>query len=437
MPIEEPSPVRANTIAAHIQRTGGRSSGFDYLRLLLAFMVIFTHSFTVTRGQLSDLDFTHPAARPFIHLVLPMFFGLSGFLVSGSLERCPTPITFFGLRALRIVPALAVEICLSALILGPILTAYALPDYYADPQFRHYFLNIVGDIHFTLPGLFLHNPRPATVNGQLWTIPAELHCYALLGALAATGIVRRRGWLLAAAVGGVLLWVGVAISRPPTAEAVHNGANVPVLVLCFLLGVTAYRWRDRIPLNRPLLLAALAAALVLGFVPSGALLLPVPAVYLTIYLGLLDPPRLWAVRSGDYSYGVYLYGFPVQQTYASVPALREWYLNVTLSAITVFGLALFSWHAIEKPATRLRRVLPGIEATLARLALGGAAASPGPALDRPFSAAWAICLALGIGAVALMLNAHGQWGVWAALAAFAFTIVRARTGQSGRAPAAA
>ena len=61
-----------------------------------------------------------------------MFFCLSGFLVAGSLERCRTPISFAGLRIFRIFPALVVEVLLSALILGPLLTHYSLKMYFMN-----------------------------------------------------------------------------------------------------------------------------------------------------------------------------------------------------------------------------------------------------------------------------------------------------------------
>ena len=134
--------------------------------------------------------------RPVLTSFVPMFFALSGFLVAGSLERSKTLGVFLGLRALRIAPALVCEVLLSALILGPALTLLPLHDYFSDPQFYQYFLNIFGDIHYQLPGLFLSNPLPQTVNGQLWTVPFELGCYIFLTALAILGVFRNRKLLL-------------------------------------------------------------------------------------------------------------------------------------------------------------------------------------------------------------------------------------------------
>ena len=117
-------------------------------------------------------------------MILALFFSLSGFLVTASLQRCKSLISFLGLRVLRIGPALAVETTLSAIIIGSIFTELPLAQYVADPKLHAYFLNIVGDIQYELPGVFLHNPMPDVVNAQLWTVPYELWCYVVLALLA-------------------------------------------------------------------------------------------------------------------------------------------------------------------------------------------------------------------------------------------------------------
>ena len=70
-----------------------------------------------------------------------------------------------------------------ALILGTLLTTLPLGEYFAHPMLHSYFLNIIGDIHYFLPGVFDQNPSHR-VNGQLWTIPFELECYIVLAAVA-------------------------------------------------------------------------------------------------------------------------------------------------------------------------------------------------------------------------------------------------------------
>ena len=111
--------------------------------------------------------------------------------------RSRSLITFVGLRVLRIVPALTVDTLFCAFVLGVLLTDLPLKEYLRSHEFFKYFLNILGNIHYNLPGVFAHNPNHA-VNSQLWTIPYELKCYAVLTAMALIGLHRRPLLLLIA-----------------------------------------------------------------------------------------------------------------------------------------------------------------------------------------------------------------------------------------------
>ncbi len=91
-----------------MRETGGRTSGFDYLRFGLATSIILWHGILISYGAEVELGYWRGPIGVAYHFVLPVFFALSGFLVAGSLDRCPTLVSFFGLRVLRIVPALSV-----------------------------------------------------------------------------------------------------------------------------------------------------------------------------------------------------------------------------------------------------------------------------------------------------------------------------------------
>src|ERR1700744_2350383 len=150
------------TVEQRLVEGQNRPSGFDYLRIVLAVGVVLAHSFLLPTGPAGENNWYFM----FAPLIVPMFFALSGFLIAGSFERAKSLFVFFGLRVFRIAPALSVEVLISALILGPLLTDYSLRQYLAAPEFHAYFLNIVGEIHYVLPGVFLHNPNNL-VNGQL------------------------------------------------------------------------------------------------------------------------------------------------------------------------------------------------------------------------------------------------------------------------------
>ncbi len=342
----------------------GRTTGFDYLRLGLATAVLCSHSIDVSYGVSFTLAFENGAIRPFIAIILPMFFALSGFLVAGSLERCRSLVSFVGLRIIRLVPALAFETVLAALILGPLLTSLPLASYFSDSLLAHYFLNIVGDIQYLLPGMFESNPWARTVNAQLWTLPYELMCYAALAGLAVFGVHRRRhAFALVVVALNVLLTAHYVITSGDAGWNALPVAPGPSLVLAFLYGITFYLYRDAIPHSRNIGLAAGALALMLLIHPSTDYLVPPLAAYFTVWLGLMRPRESVLTRHGDYSYGIFLFGFPIQQAMTQImgPAFHEWYWNIAASLPLTIAFAIISWHLVEKPSLRLRGPLKRFE----------------------------------------------------------------------------
>lgn len=348
------------TIADRITATRGRPTGFDYIRVALALLIVLWHTIVTCYGEAGQHAAYLSAYRPIITMILPPFFALSGFLVAGSLERTPELSKFLGLRALRILPALVVATFLAAFIVGPISTSLPIRQYFHDPLFRAYLLNAVGSIHFWLPGVFSANPLPGVVNGQLWTIPSELKCYLLLAVLAFLGVARRRRAVFWAAL---LMQLAVLISWVPYLE--HGRLRVfpgpvpgGVLIMCFLAGVALFAWREKLPHSR-LLFALAALASVAGLsVPLGDFLIPYPVAYATIYLGMTNPKAAALHRLGDLSYGIFLYGFPVQQLVASRGGwTHHWWINLAIALPITIGLAWLSWTLVEKPVLGLKKHL--------------------------------------------------------------------------------
>lgn len=354
------------TVRGRLEETGGRSTGFDYLRVLLAVAVVLWHTVALSYGGDAAIWVMsqHPY-RAIIAIILPAFFALSGFLVTGSLDRNSSLLRFVALRGLRIVPALALEVVLSAVILGPILTTLTLSQYFAHPDVHDYFQNIIGRIHYFLPGVFSGNPYPNVVNGQLWTIPHELDCYLALAMAAALGLVRRR-WLFLVLI--------VAVQALLVADVIRDSAAIPavdadavsgrVLVMAFLAGVTLHRFGDVIPMRGWLCVAAALASVTLLSLPLGDEFVAFPVAYATVWLGLQSPKANFIVKFGDLSYGIYLYGFAVQQLVASLGTwTHHWYINAALSLPIVCGIAWLSWTFVEKPALGLRRHLTIFDST--------------------------------------------------------------------------
>ena len=364
MPAHKMIPSSYKTINDRLVEVKFRPSGFDYMRIILALSVIGYHSVVTSYGWDEQQKIINSPWRPIFASILPMFFALSGFLVAGSLERSKLITTFLGLRVIRIMPALSAEVLITALMLGPLFTTVSLHEYFTSPVFYSYFWNIIGDIHFLLPGVFANNPMNNTINGQLWTVPWELACYLLLTALALSGIFRNRNWLLFFMVGCYAAHFlktiyKLFIYNPPYEGGAVHGHT---LLMIFAAGLLIYRFRDKIMYSGKLcILCIIITVALLAIPPLGDGFIALPVTYATCYLGLLNPRRNKLLLSGDYSYGIFLYGFPVQQAIASFPALRHWELNLLISIPSLIAIAVCSWWCIEKPALNLRVFLKKYE----------------------------------------------------------------------------
>lgn len=331
--------------------------GFDFLRTLLALSVMFWHCFCVTHSMLWTISFLSGTRRGILFILVPAFFAISGFLIAGSILRLNNIRTFLTYRILRIIPALFTEVCLSALLLGPIVTEFPLKDYFSSPEFWKYFSNIIGEIKYTLPGVFYHNINPYFVNGALWTVPYELYCYAAVTILFILKFFKSRvaitilfiSYSIFVSVWGPFSFLKIVEIYPLSADA---------LVLCFFSGILLFLWKDRIIMSKILWIIAFVV-FQLSIYVLGAyyfLLGPMAIAYVIVSLGLKKMPRVPILMRGDYSYGIYIYSFPIQQLFIwLLPELRNPFLLFMLALPVTLGVAMLSWRWIEKPALNLRK----------------------------------------------------------------------------------
>ncbi|MCJ2116517.1 acyltransferase [Methylobacterium sp. J-001] len=356
------------TVGSVLDRRGGLAPGFDLLRIVLAVSVVIWHGRAIVNNEITRVGGFFELGS---YSIIAAFFGLSGFLITGSALRLRLR-DFLLNRALRIIPALAVEIVLSAVVLGPLFSDLPLLRYATDPQAYRYFANILGLIVYTLPGVFAHNPTDV-VNGSLWTIPHEIACYALMSACVLTGLLRRPALVLGAAGAVILLGfilglgaIGDPVSVPARLADKLFVDKASRLYVAFLLGIAAYLYRYRLPYDWRLIgLAAVIVFVAGAFDLTAVTAVPVfpfmnlmilPAlIYLIVCLGVTN---LWVptlLRRGDYSYGIYLYGWPLQQALVALVPVRDTTQQVLLALPCIILFAMVSWHMIERPILSLRR----------------------------------------------------------------------------------
>ena len=333
--------------------SAGRDNNALAIRFVAAATVILFHCYALTGRWLDEpLYATLPPLNLGI-LGVEVFFVLSGFLVTQSWLAHPSVLPFAMSRILRIYPALVAATVFTILVAGA-SSALTWTEYLGSPITWRYFWRTASgyDVVDALPGVFPANPFPWAANGSLWTLPVELRLYVAVGVAGALGLlVRPRVWLAAALVlvAAALVWPGAVPLDP-------NHAGTRLAALLFLLGSLACVWQRYLPLSLPGAALALALPIIdnYGITRDGplfALLL----TYVVLVVGYHPAVRLPGIsRAPDYSYGLYVYAFPIQQTIVRfLPDIAPPLLFVTALAATL-AVAAISWHLLEAPALRLK-----------------------------------------------------------------------------------
>ena len=329
---------------------------FDILRLLAAWLVLFSHCFPLGARTQSEPWMAASGIDTLGGVGLAIFFVLSGYLVTLSLESSSDLLEFMRRRMLRIYPGLTTICLLSVVVLGPLMTTLSQAAYWHHDLTWQYLQNASAWlVQYPLPGVFAKNPVPHAVNGSLWSLPYEITCYLVLAGLSlAPGPLRIKVSLVTIGLATMLLTRPSSPALGPFEPFYGLNYYHSKLGLLFGLGACFACWRAHM---RPLLwhaLPLLAAALCLPHGVSQLLLYVLGLGTLTLWLALYAQwlPRLPA-RMGDWSYGAYLYGFPVQQVLAHFKLHETSFAGYVLAcSVVTFALAGLSWHLIEKQAMR-------------------------------------------------------------------------------------
>lgn len=345
----------------------GHGNGMASLRLILASMVILGHGWWVLRGneEGDPISFLTRGATNTGGLAVDAFFVLSGLLVSWSWARSASASEFLLRRALRIYPAFAAVCLLQAFVLVPIVTQdwriFTSPAGASRVLLHVLTLGGAGAPYDSGTPPFADLPFPQ-LNASLWTLRCEFICYLLLALWGSLGILRNRVARLLLFATAVATY---AISPDWDWHELLKGIfgafwYWPRFVAFFTAGMCLQDLRAvLVHWPRARWWATLALAASAAHPIALRVALPTIGAVLLGELAFSRPlTRLAQKLPGDFSYGIYLYGFPVQQLMASATgtAWNPWAFGVVCTVATTFPAAL-SWWCIEKPALRLKSVL--------------------------------------------------------------------------------
>jgi peptidoglycan/LPS O-acetylase OafA/YrhL len=327
---------------------------FVAIRLVAAILVMFGHSFPLTGGYGPGY-----LGNSVSTLSVKVFFVISGYLISESWSRDPHFGRYLLRRALRIFPALIVLCVLTVFIVGPVLTDLTPSEYFSSDATWRYFSNVALLPVFALPGVFQDNIYQGAVNGSIWTLPVEFSMYLLMPLVLV--LPGRRVMSVVMAVGLSIASIWFTRFNIPDNPAVFWGTNLITgleLVPYFFWGAVYRIWINPRRLNLQIAVAMilLLPLLAIDNWPRSEVVALVIIPYLTLTLGHAAPPLFAGVeRWGDWSYGVYLYGFLVQQIVANYfPTSGNSWMNLLFSVPPTLLLGMLSWRFIEEPVLRLK-----------------------------------------------------------------------------------
>jgi peptidoglycan/LPS O-acetylase OafA/YrhL len=341
-----------------------RLNNIDFLRLALALLVVFAHSFTITQGN--------DSAEPFMRLTrgqatggsiaVDAFFILSGFLITASYQSSSSALSFLKKRVARIYPAFFVVTVVTVLFFVP-LGGGQLEGQGLFGKTGLVITSIVRLKDIKSFGAFATNPFPSVVNASLWTVSYEFLCYLGVLFLGLTMVLRQRR-VVAGALGASIvvsvLYAHFGWESPHSLLAVLFGYPQAWarLIPMYLAGVVFYLYKDSIRLHYSGAILSILAMAIACVIPLGyTLLFPLFGTYLLMYLAFWERLSLHRiVRFGDLSYGTYLYAFPIQQLVVQHLGLRQSALQLFVTATPlVLVAAAVSWFTVERPALRLAK----------------------------------------------------------------------------------
>lgn len=349
-----------------------RPNNFDLLRLLAAFQVVYCHTCW-------HLDITTGVGNPTLAWVInwfpgvPIFFTISGFLISRSWERSDDWRDYATKRALRIYPALWVQLAVGILIAA--LFGFITPAVVTSRSFALWILAQSTCVQFYNPA-FLREFGLGALNGSLWTIPVELGFYLSLPVLyfvLVNRVSKRTADISLSLMALVSFahWFYLSVSADPesTLTKLQMVSPFPHLYM-FLVGVVLQRNFDRVcPFleNRaPMWFCALAVCM-LTLNPWGKDELspwPLSVIVGRLLLAMTVLSFAFSWRSladrllhgNDISYGVYLYHALAINVLVQIGWKGEqWHLAVV--AISTATAAFLSWRLIEHPAVSMKPIV--------------------------------------------------------------------------------
>ena len=325
-----------------------KKNNFDLIRLILSSTVFLVHASVLSQKE--ELSIITKILSS--EVAVNAFFVISGFLVTFSFCNAASSKDYFQKRIRRIYPAYVFVIIISALV-GFFLTDLPFKNYVSLDLIKYIVANLsfLNIIQPALPGVFGNNSMPA-VNGALWTIRFEVLFYTIIPVFSYLLIRFNKKFMAFAVVPAIILTVHVSALYAETIQGSPLSMLLkitPEIFLYFICGSLLFHFynelEDRFTLLFIISVFFYIISEISGFSNGIPLCISIIVIYLACRFRYLGN---WG-KYGDFSYGIYIWHFPVIQTLISFKVFdKNPYYALLLASLLIFILAWISWHFIEK-----------------------------------------------------------------------------------------
>jgi peptidoglycan/LPS O-acetylase OafA/YrhL len=358
MIVQNPNTISSNDIF------NPKKNSFSFIRFFLSILVIFSHSYAL--GGFGSEGLFGSNQETYGGFAVYSFFILSGFLITRSYTTSLSIINFLWNRFLRIFPGFWVCLVITVLVFAPIVYLaeygdirnyiYSEQNSPLDYLKNNFFLEMK---QYGISNCLKNIPHSTAFNGSLWTLIYEAKCYLLIGLLGWLDILKTNRKIVLYMYLLLLLIYIINIGIPGSAIKVcpyFSDIYILNLTMYFLSGAVYFLFLKNNIFNTKTVLFMIgltAISIKHQFYP---LIAPLTLPYLLFYLGF----KPWFAnfdKYGDFSYGMYIYAFPIQQMLSFFKVnTKGFILYFCLSLLITTILSIASYVLIEKPFLKLKKI---------------------------------------------------------------------------------
>lgn len=323
-----------------------KCQNLHFIKFIAAIAVMFFHAFSIATGDSSEecIVYITNGELNFGMLAVSIFFLVGGFFIAKSIQRLKTGKAYFKARMRKILPPL-VFVNFLVMIMGAFFSKYTIKQYFGMVETWKYMLNSIFILVHNLPGVFVNNVYSQTVNGSLWTLPVEVFCYIACFIIYRLGFMSRKKFKITLPI-VLVFFCGIY----------YMGNNIQIIrslirpCMLFYIGMFFWIYRDKILLEKKWAIISFVCLCISIYfrATNVGMILFFPYIVFVLCFEIKQVSELVG-SLGNYSYGIYLWGFPVQQAITQkMGGAMNPYLNFILALPIVMILARITYLFTEK-----------------------------------------------------------------------------------------